>query len=51
MLFLQNSAMFIPSMVTARYSGLSRAPLQAGHGFCIIRRSISCLTHSDSVSR
>ena len=45
------SMMLIPSTVTARNSGLSRLPAQAGHGFCIISRSMSCLTHSDSVSR
>jgi hypothetical protein len=29
---LQTSAMLLPAMVTAKTSGLSRAPPQVGHG-------------------
>ena len=45
------SAMLIPSTVTARNSGFNRRPLHAGQGRCIISRSISCFTQSESVSR
>ncbi len=47
----QTSMIDRSATVTARYSGLSRFPLQTGHGRGVISRSISARMNSDSVSR
>ena len=46
-----SSAMLSPPTVTARLVGLSRSPLQAGHGLSAMYSSIRSFWYAESVSR
>ena len=48
---LQNSLMFFPPTVTARYSGFSRSPWQSGQGTELMTWVISSRIKLDWVSR
>ncbi len=48
---LQSSKMLRPPTVTAKDSGLSRAPLHVGQGTSRMNVSVHCRTESESESR